>query len=191
MLKSSIIQTSKSPFVAPCLLVKKKDGTWRMCVDYRQLNDMAEKDKFPIPVIEDLLDELGKAKFFSKIDLRSGYWQIRIKREDVHKTIFTTHHGHFECKVMSFGLTNTPAIFQALMYEVFRPYLRKFVLVFFDDILVYCPDLETHLRHLREVLKVLKKHQLFAKKSKCYFGQRQVEYLGHIISSKGVSTDPS
>ncbi|XP_039044642.1 uncharacterized protein LOC120184185 [Hibiscus syriacus] len=142
MLAASIIQTSKSPFASPCLLVKKKDGSWRMCIDYRQLNALTVKNKFPIPVVDDLLDELVGAKFFSKLDLRSGYWQIRIRPEDIPKTAFRTHHGHFEFK-------------------------------------------------LRIVLEILRQNKLFAKRTKCFFGQSEVEYLGYTISPQGVATDSS
>src|SRR5512136_2986103 len=185
------IRPSTSPWGAPVIFVEKKDKTKRMCVDYRALNEVTIKNKYPLPRIDDLFDQLKGATVFSKIDLRSGYHQLRIKEEDIPKTAFTTRYGLFECTVMSFGLTNAPAFFMNLMNKVFMEYLDKFVVVFIDDILIYSKTKEEHEEHLRLALEKLREHQLYAKFSKCEFWLSEVKFLGHVISSGGVAVDPS
>ncbi|GAU49756.1 hypothetical protein TSUD_407990 [Trifolium subterraneum] len=191
LLQKHFIRPSVSPWGAPVLLVKKKDGTMRLCIDYRQLNKVTIKNKYPLPRIDDLLNQLRGATIFSKIDLRSGYHQIRIRTSDVSKTAFRTRYGHYEFLVMPFGLTNAPAVFMDYMNRIFQPYLDKFVVIFIDDILIYSKDPQEHAEHLRIVLNILREKQLYAKFSKCEFWLSEVPFLGHVISQGGVSVDPS
>ncbi|KAL0332911.1 UNVERIFIED_CONTAM: Transposon Tf2-12 polyprotein [Sesamum calycinum] len=191
LLEKGFVRPSTSPWGAPVLFVKKKDGSMRLCVDYRQLNRVTVKNKYPLPRIDDLLDQLKGATTFSKIDLRSGYWQLRIEENDILKTAFRTRYGHYEFLVMPFGLTNAPAAFMALMNRTFQEYLDQFVIVFIDDILVYSKNREEHEQHLRIVLQILKEKELYAKLSKCEFWVNQVVFLGHVISGDGVMPDPS
>ncbi|WVZ76335.1 hypothetical protein U9M48_024318 [Paspalum notatum var. saurae] len=191
-LDKGFIRPSSSPWGCPALFVEKKDqGGKRLCVDYRPLNAVTIKNKYPLPHIDILFDQLAGAKVFSKIDLRSGYYQIKIREEDIPKTAFSTRYGLYEYLVMSFGLTNAPAFFMYMMNSVFMNGLDKFVVVFIDDILVYSKNEEEHEEHLRTVLTRLREHQLYAKFSKCAFWLREVSFLGHILSEKGVAVDPS
>lgn len=166
-----MIQHSNSAFSSPVILVKKKDSTWHMVVDYRHLNALAVKGKYPLPVIDELLDELAGAAWFSKLDLKAGYHQIRLAPGEEYKTAFQTHNGHFEFKVMAFGLTGAPGTFQGATNSSLAPVLRKFALVFFDDILIYGKTYEDHLLHIEQVLQILSEHQWKVKLSKCAFAQ--------------------
>lgn len=190
MLQSGLIQPSTSAFSSLVLLVRKKDNSWRFCVDYWLLNSLTLKTKFPIPVVDELLDELSQAKWFTCLDLRAGFNQIRLAPGEEHKTAFQTHWGQFEFTVMSFRLTGAPNTFQGAMNTTLQPLLQKCVLVFFDDILVYSPTLESHVEHLRQVFNLLAADQWKVKFSKCQFAKQSISYLGHIVSNRGVSTDP-
>ncbi|GJW60726.1 putative reverse transcriptase domain-containing protein [Tanacetum coccineum] len=189
--EKGFIRPSSSPWGAPVLFVKKKDGSFRMCIDYRELNKLTVKNRYPLPRIDDLFDQLQGSSVYSKIDLRSGYHQLRIREEDIPITAFRTRYGHFEFQVMPFGLTNAPAVFMDLMNRVCKPYLDKFVIVFIDDILIYSKSKEEHEEHLKIILGLLKKEKLYAKFLKCDFWLDSVQFLGHVINSEGVHVDPS
>ncbi|KAA0066274.1 pol protein [Cucumis melo var. makuwa] len=191
LLDKGFIRPSVSPWGAPVLFVKKKDGSMCLCIDYRELNKVTVKNRYPLPRIDDLFDQLQGATVFSKIDLQSGYHQLRIKDGDVPKTAFRSRYGHYEFIVMSFGLTNAPTVFMDLMNRVFREFLDTFVIVFIDDILIYSKTEAEHEEHLRMVLQTLRDNKLYAKFLKCEFSLKQVFFLGHVVSKAGVSVDPA
>ncbi|XP_017979813.1 PREDICTED: RNA-directed DNA polymerase homolog [Theobroma cacao] len=189
LLDKGFIRPSVSTWGAPLLFVKKKDGSVRLCIDYRELNKATMKNRYPLPRIDDLFDQLKGAQVFSKINLQSGYHQLKVRIEDVPKTAFCTRYGHYEFLDMPFELTNAPATFLDLMNRVYKPYLDKFVVVFIDDILVYSSNSADHKEHLRVVLKTLRQKQLFAKLKKCEFWLSSVAFLGHVVSKDGISMD--
>ncbi|KAJ9520731.1 hypothetical protein QJQ45_007584 [Haematococcus lacustris] len=189
-LAKGMIEPSSSPYAAPILFVQKKSGELRMCIDYRQLNKLTLRDQYPLPRIDDLFDRLSGCSVFSSLDLQSGYHQIRITPEDVPKTAFRTPEGHFQFKVLSFGLTNAPATFQRVMNDAFAPVLGKCALVYLDDILVMSKSLPDHMQHLRLVFDLLRANKLFAKMSKCEFMQLTLKFLGHVITAGAISVDP-
>ncbi|GKB94296.1 putative reverse transcriptase domain-containing protein, partial [Tanacetum coccineum] len=185
------IRPSHSPWGSPVLFVKKKDGSLRMCIDYRELNKLTIKNRYPLPRIDNLFDQLQGSRYFSKIELRSGYHQLRVHEDDIPKTVFRTRYGHFEFTIMPFGLTNGPVVFMDLMNRVCKPYLDKFVIVFIDDILIYSKTKEDHEVHLGLVLELLRKEMLYAKLSKCEFWLQEVHFLGHVVNQNGIHVDPS
>ncbi|GJY53259.1 putative reverse transcriptase domain-containing protein, partial [Tanacetum coccineum] len=191
LLEKGFIRPSSSPWGAPVLFVKKKDGSFRMCIDYHELNKLTVKNRYPLPRIDDLFDQLQGSSVYSKIDLRSGYHQLRVREEDIPITAFRTRYGHYEFQVMPFGLTNAPAVFMDLMNRVCKPYLDKFVIVFIDDILIYSKTKGEHSEHLKIILDLLKKEKLYAKFSKCDFWLESVQFLGHVINREGVHVDPA
>jgi hypothetical protein len=191
MQAKGFIRPSISPWSAPVVFARKKDGGLRLCVDYRGLNAVTVKNKCPLPLIEEFFDRLAGATVFSKLDLQSGFNQISMRPEDIEKTAFGTRYGHFEYLVMPFGLTNAPATFQGMMNEVLQGGIDSFCLVFIDDILVYSRNEKEHLEHLEWVLKRLEAHKLKVKASKCEFGKPELVFLGHVVSAEGLKVDPA
>lgn len=191
MLENSVVSESASPWAAPIVLVKKKDGSWRFCVDYRKLNALTHKDAYPLPRIEEALTGLKSAQYYSTLDLASGYWQVEMHPRDKEKTAFTTPFGLYEFNRMPFGLCNAPATFQRLMQRCLGNLVNDSLLIYLDDVIVFSPDFHSHLRHLEEVFQCLYNHGLKLQPKKCHLFQREVTYLGHVISEQGVATDPA
>ena len=190
MEKDGIIRKSESPWSSPVVLVKKKNGKLRFCVDYRKLNSITKKDTYPLPRIDEMLDNLGKAKWFTSLDLTSGYWQVQVKEEDKEKTAFITKYGLYEFNVMPFGLCNAPSTFQRLMDVVLSSVLWKYAMVYIDDVNIYSESFEQHLEHLNEVFKLIKKANLQINPEKCHFCTNEMQFLGHIVGIDGIKPNP-
>ena len=190
MLKDGIIKKSEGPWSSPVVIVTKKDGSARFCIDYRKVNNITITDAHPLPRIDDLLEQFREAKWFSSIDLASGYWQIEMNEKDREKTAFTCHLGLFEFNVMPFGLKNAPPTFQRMMNEILKDWLDEFVVVYIDDIMIYSKTFEEHLEHIEKILKKLREVNLMLKLSKCKWGERNIEFLGHVVGNDGLKPDP-
>ncbi|GJU47097.1 putative reverse transcriptase domain-containing protein [Tanacetum coccineum] len=182
---------SSSHWGAPVLFFKKKDGSFQMCINYRELNKLTVNMRYPLPRIDDLFDQLQGSSVYSKINLRSGYHQLRVREEDIPKTAFRTRYGYYEFQVMPFGLTNAPAVFMDLMNRMCKPFLDKFMIVFIDDILIYSKNKKEHEEHLKAILELLKKEELYAKFSKCKFWLPKLQFLSHVIDSQDIHIDPA
>ncbi|GKD00785.1 putative reverse transcriptase domain-containing protein, partial [Tanacetum coccineum] len=191
LLEKGFIRPSSLPWGAPVIFVKKKDGSFRMCIDYRELNKLTVKNRYLLLRLDELFDQLQGSSVYSKIDLRLGYHQLRIREEDIPINSFITRYGHYEFQVMPFGLTNAPAVFMDLMNRLCKPYLDNFVIVFINNILIYSKNKEEHGEHLKIILELLTKEQLYTKFSKCDFWLESVRFLNHVINSKGVHVDPA
>jgi hypothetical protein len=190
MLEQGLVEPSTSPYGAPVLLVKKPDGSWRFCIDYRALNQVTVKNGHALPRIDDLLDKIQGAKYFSSMDLLQGFYQLPLKESDRPKTAFKTTFGHYQFRVVSMGLSNSPSVFQRVMNQIFQKYLNKFVLIYLDDILIFSKTPQEHLQHIRQVLHIIRKNNLSLKAKKCHFFQSEVKFLGHVISKDGIKPDP-
>src|ERR1043165_7974814 len=189
MEEKGIIRESFGPWSSPVVIEPKKNGRKRLCIDYRKLNAITEKDVYPLPTIQEILNSFNGASWFTSLDLASGYWQVAMKEEDKKKTAFITKFGTYEFNVMPFGLTNAPATFQRLMDKILRPYINKFVVVYLDDITIYSKTFQEHLDHVQQVMNVLKEANLKLNLAKCYFFLNNIKFLGHIIGKDGIKTD--